>query len=73
MALARAAAEALEPLEIDAATTDVRSNVDALIAAFLGYTRAESAMTRALRQLVGLERGPAIVHFDAVIPGVRVG
>ena len=42
-------------LEVDVVGTDVRSDLDTLLGAFLAHTRSEAAMTLALRRLVGLE------------------
>jgi hypothetical protein len=42
-------------LEADVVRTDVRSDLDTLLGAFLAHTRSEAAMTLALRRLVGLE------------------
>ena len=42
-------------LEVDVVETDVRSDLDTLLGAFLAHTRSEAAMTLALRRLVGLE------------------
>jgi hypothetical protein len=41
--------------EVDVVGTDVRSDLDTLLGAFLAHTRSEAAMTLALRRLVGLE------------------
>lgn len=53
-----AVAASIDPsisLEVDVVGTDVRSDLDALLAVFLAHTRSEAAMTLALRRLVGLE------------------
>lgn len=42
-------------VEVDVVGTDVRSDLDTLLGAFLAHTRSEAMMTRALRRLVGLE------------------
>jgi hypothetical protein len=50
-----AGADPVIALEVDIVGTDVRSDLDTLLGAFLAHTRSEEAMRLALRRLVGLE------------------